>query len=72
MSTPKFVEVHVGDIVRLRKNHPCGGTDFAVVRLGADIGLVCEMCHHRIMLPRAQFERRLKAFISRAVQVDPG
>jgi hypothetical protein len=71
MSTAKFVEVHVGDVVRLRKAHPCGGTDWTVVRLGADIGLHCERCEHRVLLPRSVFERRLKAFLSRAVQVDP-
>ena len=71
MSTAKFVEVHVGDVVRLRKAHPCGGTDWTVVRLGADIGLLCERCEHRVLLPRSLFERRLKAFLSRAVQIDP-
>ena len=58
MSTAKFVEVHVGDVVRLRKPHPCGGTDWTVVRLGADIGLHCVRCQHRIMLARSVFERR--------------
>ncbi len=72
MSTPKFVEVHVGDVVRLRKNHACGGTDWTVVRLGADIGLRCGTCEHRVLLPRSQFERRLKTFVSHAVRVDPG
>ena len=72
MSTARFVEVHVGDVVRLRKPHPCGGTDWSIVRLGADIGLRCEGCQRRIMLARPVFERRLKAFLSRAVVVDPG
>jgi hypothetical protein len=67
----RFVEVHVGDVLRLRKGHPCGGTDWCVVRLGADIGLRCETCQHRILLPRSQFERRLKAFVSRALPADP-
>jgi hypothetical protein len=71
MSTAKFVEVHLGDVVRLRKAHPCGGTDWSVVRLGADIGLRCATCAHRIMLSRSVFERRLKGFLSRAVQADP-
>jgi hypothetical protein len=71
MSTTKFVEVHVGDVVRLRKPHPCGGTDWTIVRLGADIGLRCAGCEHRIMLARSVFERRLKAFLSRAVPLDP-
>ncbi len=71
MSTAKFVEVHVGDVVRLRKAHPCGGADWSVIRLGADIGLRCETCQHRVLLPRSQFERRLKTFVSRAVRMDP-
>jgi hypothetical protein len=71
MSTAKFVDVHVGDVVRLRKAHPCGGTDWSIVRLGADIGLRCAMCGHRIMLSRSLFERRLKSFLSRAVVSDP-
>jgi hypothetical protein len=71
MSTAKFVEVHVGDVVRLRKTHACGGTDWSIVRLGADIGLRCATCQHRILLPRSQFERRLKSFLSRAVTFDP-
>lgn len=70
MSTAKFVEVHVGDMVRLRKPHACKATDWTVVRLGADIGLRCEGCQHRILLARSVFERRLKAILSRAVAVD--
>jgi hypothetical protein len=71
MSTAKFVEVHVGDVVRLRKEHACGGTDWSIVRLGADIGLRCSTCGHRILLARSVFERRLKSFLSRAVAFDP-
>jgi hypothetical protein len=66
MSTAKFVEVHVGDQVRLRKPHACGGSDWTVVRLGADIGLRCMKCEHRVLLARPLFERRLKAFLARA------
>jgi hypothetical protein len=38
--------------------------------LGADIGLRCTTCQHRVLLPRSQFERRLKTFLSRAVPPD--
>jgi len=71
MSTAKFVEVHVGDVVRLRKPHPCGGTDWSVVRLGADIGLRCLGCQHRVLLARSLFERRLKTFVARALPPQP-
>ncbi|CAA9549929.1 MAG: protein of unknown function DUF951 [uncultured Thermomicrobiales bacterium] len=56
----------LGDVVRLRKPHPCGSQEWTVVRLGADIGLRCHGCQHRVMLTRRDLERRLKAFVSRA------
>ena len=55
-----------GDVLRLRRPHPCGSSDFEVVRLGADIGLVCTQCGRRIMLARSLLERRLDRFVSRA------
>lgn len=60
------IEVHVDDVVRLRKVHPCGGYDWRVVRIGADIGLKCLGCGRHVMLPRSTFERRLKSFLTRA------
>lgn len=59
------LEVHLGDVVRLRKPHPCGATDWTVVRLGADIGLRCHGCGHKVLLPRRTLEKRLKTFLSR-------
>lgn len=70
MSTARFVDISLGDVVRLRKAHPCGGTDWTVVRVGADVGLRCLTCQHRVLVPRSLFERRLKTFVSRAAQVD--
>jgi hypothetical protein len=55
------LEIKLGDIVRLRKKHPCGSYDWEVVRLGADIGLRCLGCQHKILLERRIFERRVKA-----------
>ena len=59
-----------GDVLRLRKPHPCGNSDFEVVRLGADIGLVCTRCGRRILLARSLLERRLDRFVSRAPDPD--
>jgi hypothetical protein len=59
------LEIRLGDVVRLRKPHPCGGTDWAVVRLGADIGLRCQKCNHRVLLDRGLLERRMKLFVTR-------
>jgi hypothetical protein len=57
-------ETKLGDIVRLKKVHPCGGYDWQVVRLGADIGLKCLKCGRRVLLARSVFERRVKGSIS--------
>lgn len=68
MSTARFVDVHIGDAVQLRKPHACGSYDWTVVRLGADIGLTCDRCGHRILLARSVFERRLKSIMVHAQQ----
>lgn len=59
------LELFLDDVVQLRKRHPCGGTEWRVVRLGADIGLKCLGCGRRVLLPRSTLEKRLKQFISR-------
>jgi hypothetical protein len=60
------LDFQIGDIVRLRKPHPCGGYEWEVVRLGADIGLKCRTCQHRVLLTRRELEKRLKTFVRRA------
>ena len=60
----------VGDVVRLKKSHPCGGFDWSVVRLGADIGIKCQTCDRRLLLPRRDLERRMRQFVSRAQAVE--
>ena len=64
------LQLELGDRIRLRKPHPCGSHDWLVVRLGADIGLRCEKCGRRVLLPRAEVERRIKQVLSRAVDTD--
>lgn len=59
------MDVHVGDVARLRKPHPCGGTDWEVYRIGADIGLKCLKCGRRVLYPRRKFEHSLKEFLKR-------
>jgi hypothetical protein len=55
----------LGDVVRLRRAHPCGGSTWLVDRLGADIGLRCQGCGRHVLLERRTLERRLVAFVSR-------
>jgi len=58
------VEISLGDVVRLRKKHPCGSYEWQVVRVGADIGIKCRGCHRRVLLQRRDFERRVKECFS--------
>ena len=60
-------DLEMGDVLRLRKPHPCGATDWIVVRLGADIGLKCLGCGRRILLPRRDVARRLKTIVGKKV-----
>ncbi len=60
-----LVELQMDDIVRLKKPHPCGGSDWRVVRLGADIGLKCQTCGRRILLPRRELARRMKNWVEK-------
>ncbi|MCH7835899.1 MAG: DUF951 domain-containing protein [Chloroflexi bacterium] len=64
------MEVRLGDVVRLRKVHPCGGYDWEVVRLGADIGVRCRTCGRRVLLERRVFEKRVREFLVRGEQAE--
>ena len=55
--------INVGDAVRLKKPHPCGGFAWEVTRTGADIKLRCLTCGHVVMLDRQVFEKRVKKII---------
>lgn len=57
--------IYMDDVVRLKKPHPCGSHEWTVVRLGADIGLRCHGCEHKVLLSRRTLEKRLKSFVSR-------
>jgi hypothetical protein len=59
-------EIKLGDIVRLRKVHPCGSYEWEVVRVGTDISLECLKCHRRVLLQRRVLERRVKDFDSKS------
>jgi len=61
----EIVDFRLGDLVELRKLHPCGGRLWEVVRLGADIGLRCTTCGRRVLLERSTVERRMKRFVER-------
>ena len=55
------MDLRLGDVVRLRKPHPCGGLDWEVGRLGADIRIRCQTCDRLVMLSRSELEKRTKS-----------
>jgi len=63
------MEIMAGDIVRLRKKHPCGCDQWLVFRVGADIGIKCQKCHRRVLLERSVFERRVSSFVAKGVKI---
>ena len=54
------IDLHIDDVLALKKPHACGANAWCVYRLGADIGLKCENCGRAILLPRSKVERRLR------------
>ncbi|PRO64354.1 DUF951 domain-containing protein [Alkalicoccus urumqiensis] len=55
-----------GDIVEMKKPHPCGTNSWKIVRMGMDIRIKCTGCGHSIMMPRKEFEKKMKRILERA------
>jgi len=55
-----YMDVRVGDILQMKKQHPCGASRFLVLRSGMDFKLKCEGCGHEVMVPRAKAEKNIK------------
>jgi hypothetical protein len=66
MEPSMLPEIQMDDVVQLRKPHPCGSSEWVVVRIGADIGLKCQGCGRRILLSRREVARRMKRYVSQA------
>jgi hypothetical protein len=65
MGDGPVLELLLGDVVRLRRRHPCGGDEWLIDRLGADIGLRCRSCGRHVLIDRRTVERRVAGFVSR-------
>lgn len=60
METNKY---QIGTIVTMKKGHPCGANEWEIVRLGADIKIKCTNCGRIVMLPRVEFNKKLKKIL---------
>jgi hypothetical protein len=65
MTDRPALQLLLGDVLRLRRPHPCGGSEWLVDRLGADIGLRCLGCQRHVLVDRRTVERRLAGFVRR-------
>ncbi len=66
------MDIQVGDIVKLKKQHPCGNSEWEVLRIGIDFRLKCLGCGHLIMLPRKQVEKNIRQINGqKASQIHP-
>ena len=54
------MDIHVGDILTMKKKHPCGVFTWQVLRIGADFKMRCTGCGHEIMSPRSNIEKHIK------------
>ena len=61
------MEVHSGDVVRIRKRHPCGGDQWQVMSTGVDVKIMCLTCQRRVLLERSVFERSVRSLMSSEV-----
>ncbi len=61
------MKFNVGDIVKMRKPHPCGSDLWEITRVGMDFKIKCQGCEHLVMLPRTKFERMVKSVVSTAL-----
>ncbi|WCN37880.1 DUF951 domain-containing protein [Aneurinibacillus uraniidurans] len=56
----------LGDVVEMKKPHPCGTNRWKIIRMGMDIRVKCLGCEHSVMIPRVKFEKRLKKIVETA------
>ncbi|BCN32850.1 DUF951 domain-containing protein [Anaeromicropila herbilytica] len=54
------MDLNIGDIVKLKKQHPCGSSEWEILRVGMDFRLKCLGCGHQIMIPRKQVEKSIR------------
>ena len=64
-------QFQLGDIVQMKKPHPCGSNEMEVIRMGMDIRIKCVGCKHSVLVPRAKFEKNMKKVLKSAAEETP-
>ena len=65
-----FMDIKVNDILEMKKEHPCGGKQFLVLRAGMDFRVRCVKCDREVMVPRVKIEKNIKKVMRDGVQVN--
>ncbi len=60
----QIVKIEAGDVLHMKKKHPCGAQDFTVLRVGSDLRIRCNGCGHDVTVPREKLEKNIKKVIS--------
>lgn len=64
------MDIRIGDILLMKKEHPCGSKRMIVLRSGADFKLRCDGCGHEILTPRSKCEKKIKSIIREAIEAE--
>ena len=65
------MKLYVGDLIQTKKNHPCGGNQWEIMRVGMDFRIRCTTCDHQVWIPRVKLEKSIKKIISTASNDSP-
>ena len=65
------MDIRLEDIVRLKKPHPCGSSEWRILRTGIDFRMRCEGCGHEVMLPREKLEKRIRRIVREGEEFNP-
>jgi hypothetical protein len=59
------IQIEIGDVVRMKKPHPCGSHEWEILRTGMDFRLKCQGCGHLILIPRTKFEKMVRGKVEK-------
>ena len=65
------MDIRLQDVLKLKKEHPCGSTEWLVLRTGIDFRLRCKGCGHEVMIPREKLEKRIRRILRDGVEINP-
>ena len=58
------MDIRIGDVVRMKKQHPCGSSEWEILRVGMDFRMRCTGCGHQVMMPRKQAEKYIRQIVN--------